>query len=158
MLTRNQRRSVLPSWQILALAVSGIIGVTIWQGTGLVLHVAGPAGLLTAVGFVALTCISVMESLSEMVMLWPVSMGLYEYVRAFVDHDLAIVIALAYWSEPIFIRPLSVEADMTTGTHGPLFSEPWLLLQQILRPTGRRFGTRRCGKRCCSISSVQYSC
>jgi yeast amino acid transporter len=93
----GKHRSILPSWQILGLAISGIIGVTIWQGNGLVLHIAGPAGLLTAVGFVGVTSISVMESLSEMIILWPVSMGLYEYVRAFVDHDLAIVIALAYW-------------------------------------------------------------
>jgi yeast amino acid transporter len=71
--------------------------VTIWQGNGLVLHVAGPAGLLTAIAFTGVTCISVMESLSEMIIQWPVAMGLYEYVRAFVDHDLAIVIALAYW-------------------------------------------------------------
>lgn len=71
--------------------------MTIWQGTGLVLHIAGPAGLLTAVAFVGVTCISVMEALSEMIILWPVAMGLYEYVRAFVDHDLAIVIGIAYW-------------------------------------------------------------
>lgn len=93
----GNHRSVLPSWQILGLAISGIIGVTIWQGNGLVLSIAGPAGLLTGVGFVGVTSICVMESLSEMIILWPVAMGLYEYVRAFVDHDLAVVIALAYW-------------------------------------------------------------
>ena len=71
--------------------------MTIWQGNGLGLSVAGPAGLLTAIGFVGVTCIAVMESLSEMIILWPVAMGFYEYVRAFVDHDLAIVVALAYW-------------------------------------------------------------
>jgi yeast amino acid transporter len=81
----------------MGLAISGIIGVTIWQGSGLVLHIAGPGGLLTAAGFVSVNCVCVMESLSEMIILWPVAMGLYEYVRAFVDHDLAIVIALAYW-------------------------------------------------------------
>ena len=96
-MTHGNDSPILPSWQILGLAVSAIIGVTIWHGAGLVLHIAGPAGLLTAVAFVGVTCISVMESLSELIILWPVAMGLYEYVRAFVDHDLAIVIALAYW-------------------------------------------------------------
>lgn len=77
--------------------------MTVWQGSGLVLHVAGPAGLLTAVAFVGFTCICVMESLGEMIMLWPVAMGLYEYVRAFVDHDLAIVMALAYWYNDLLV-------------------------------------------------------
>ena len=59
--------------------------------------IAGPGGLLIAWVVVATTAICVMEGLSEMVIMWPVSNAMVEYVKAFVDKDLAIVIGLAYW-------------------------------------------------------------
>jgi amino acid transporter len=79
------------------IAVSGIIGVTILATNGEYLRVSGPAGLLTAITFVGTTAICVMEGLSEMIVLWPVSNAMVEYVRAFVDKELALVIGFAYW-------------------------------------------------------------
>lgn len=38
-----------------------------------------------------------MTSLSELVVLWPIPNALVEYVKKFVDEDLAIVVGLAYW-------------------------------------------------------------
>ena len=37
-----------------------------------------------------------MEGLAEMIVLWPVSNAMVEYVRVFVDRDLAIVVGLSY--------------------------------------------------------------
>ena len=59
--------------------------------------IAGPGGLLIAWAFVSVTAICVMEGLSEMIIMWPVSNAMVEYVKAFVDRDLAIVVGLAYW-------------------------------------------------------------
>jgi len=61
------------------------------------LHTAGPAGLLVALLFVSVTCISMMESLGELVIMFPIPNAMAEYVRTFVDQDLAIVIGIAYW-------------------------------------------------------------
>jgi amino acid transporter len=47
--------------------------------------------------FVALTMIFVMECLAEFIVMWPVSNAMIEYVKAFLDRDLAIVIGIAYW-------------------------------------------------------------
>ena len=61
------------------------------------LRTAGPAGLLTAIACVGAIAICVLEGLSEMVVLWPVSNAMVEYVRAFVDKELATVIGITYW-------------------------------------------------------------
>ena len=61
------------------------------------MNTAGPGGLLIAWAFVSVTAICVMEGLSEMIIMWPVSNAMVEYVKAFVDRDLAIVVGLAYW-------------------------------------------------------------
>lgn len=52
---------------------------------------------MTAIAFVGINAICVMEGLGEMVVLWPVSNAMMAYVRKFVDRDLAIVVGIAYW-------------------------------------------------------------
>jgi amino acid transporter len=39
----------------------------------------------------------VMEGVCEQIVLWPISNPMIEFVRAFVDRDLAIVVGIAYW-------------------------------------------------------------
>ena len=75
----------------------GVIGVTIFSTEGEIMNIAGPAGLLVAWAYVALTSICVMEGLAELIVLWPVSNAMVEYVRVFVDRDLAIVVGISYW-------------------------------------------------------------
>ena len=78
--------------------ISGIIGgLIIFGGDGEFLRTAGPAGVMTAILYVGFNAIFVMEGLSELVVLWPVSNAMVEYVRTFVDEDLALVVGLAYW-------------------------------------------------------------
>ena len=78
--------------------ISGIIGgLIIFGGNGQFLRTAGPAGLMTAICYVGANAIFVMEGLSELIVLWPVSNAMVEYVRTFVDEDLALVVGLAYW-------------------------------------------------------------
>ena len=81
--------------------ISGILGgLIIFGGNGEYLRTAGPAGLMTAIIYVGLNAIFVMEGLSEMIVLWPVSNAMVEFVRTFIDSDLAIVVGLAYWHVP----------------------------------------------------------
>lgn len=79
------------------IGVSGVIGVTIFSSDGEIMNTAGPAGLLTALAVVAVTTICVMECIAELIIMWPVSNAMIEYVRTFVDEDLAIVVGIAYW-------------------------------------------------------------
>ncbi len=84
--------------------ISGIIGgLIIFGAHGQYLRTAGPAGLMTALLYVGFNAIFVMEGLSELIVLWPVSNAMVEYVRVFIDEDLALVVGLAYWfvTQPI---------------------------------------------------------
>ena len=88
----------LRSGQIFMIGISGILGgIIIFSTSGEVLAIAGPAGVLTAFAAMGLVAIAVMECLSEMIELWPVSNGMMEFVKQFVDPDLAVVVGIAYW-------------------------------------------------------------
>lgn len=103
------------------ITISGILGgVILFTTNGEFLHTAGPAGLLTAIVFVGVTAICVMEGISEMIVLWPVSNAMVEYVRAFVDEDLALVVGIAYWCIPLSIQ--KYQSLTCLGTPIPLSS------------------------------------
>ncbi|KAL8877304.1 MAG: hypothetical protein Q9198_004653, partial [Flavoplaca austrocitrina] len=88
----------LRSGQILMIGISAVVGgIIIFSTSGEILAIAGPAGVLTAFAVVGVITISVMEGLSEMIELWPVSNAMMEFVRAFIDEDLATVVGIAYW-------------------------------------------------------------
>ncbi|ERF68742.1 hypothetical protein EPUS_07229 [Endocarpon pusillum Z07020] len=90
-------RQELRGWQILLITMSGVIGVTIFSNGGQALEIAGPGGMLCAYCIVGLIAIAVMEGVSEMVQLFPAPNAIVEYVKAFVDADLAWVVGVAYW-------------------------------------------------------------
>jgi amino acid permease len=103
------------------ITLSGILGgVILFTTNGEFLHIAGPAGLLTAIAFVGVTAICVMEGISEMIVLWPVSNAMVEYVRAFVDKDLAPVVGIAYWCVSLSIS--EYQSLTCSGTPIPLSS------------------------------------
>ena len=77
--------------------MSSTIGVTIFSGDGLALEVAGAGGALLGFTIVGIIAICVMECISEMVQMFPAPNALIEYVRVFVDPDLAWVVGIAYW-------------------------------------------------------------
>ena len=79
------------------ITVSSVIGTGILHGDTTALEVAGPGGVLLAFAIVAVVAICTMEGVSEMVQLFRVPNALLEYVKYFVDEDLAWVVGVAYW-------------------------------------------------------------
>ena len=79
------------------ITVSGVIGVTIFYRDGEALEVAGPGCTILAFAIVGLVAICVMEGISEMIQMFPAPNAIMEFVRAFVDRDLAWVVGVAYW-------------------------------------------------------------
>ncbi len=79
------------------ITISCVIGVTIFFSDGEALEVAGPGGMLLAFGVVGIVAICVMECISEMIQMFPAPNAMMEFVRAFVDEDLAWVVGIAYW-------------------------------------------------------------
>ena len=79
------------------ITISSVIGVTVFYGDGEALEVAGPSGALLAFAIVGGVAIRVMEGISEMIQMFPTPNALMEFVRVFVDEDLAWVVGVAYW-------------------------------------------------------------
>lgn len=69
----------------------------LFDSSGEVLAIAGPGGGLLAYGLVGIGVIAVMEGIAEMIAHWPISNAMIEFVKCFVDRDLAVVIGVAYW-------------------------------------------------------------
>jgi amino acid transporter len=76
---------------------SVIIGEGIFSGDREALEVAGPGGTLVALFLVGALAICVMSCVSELVQLFPVPNAIVEYIKAFVDEDLAWCCGIAYW-------------------------------------------------------------
>ncbi|OJD38960.1 general amino acid permease [Diplodia corticola] len=87
----------LGRWQIFMIAISTIIGIGFVSRAGEILAFGGPATVLVSFALVGVVAVAVMEGISEMVVTWPVSNPLVEFVRRFVDRDFAVVVCVAYW-------------------------------------------------------------
>jgi len=80
-----------------SITIGGIIGIGFFTNAGEVLSVAGPGGTVVAFFVVGLIAFFVMEGICEMIVLWPIPNAMVEFVRTFVDEDLAVVIGVGYW-------------------------------------------------------------
>lgn len=74
-----------------------MIGVTVFYSDGKALQVAGPGGALLAFAAVGVVAICVMECVSELIQMFPTPNAIVEFIRIFVDEDLAWVIGIGYW-------------------------------------------------------------
>lgn len=86
------------------ICIGGTIGIGFSKSSGEIIAIAGPGGTLIAFIVVGIIAICVMEGICEMIVLWPISNAMIEFVRAFVDPDLAIVVGFTYWYEHIWIK------------------------------------------------------
>lgn len=82
---------------IFFIVISAVIGSGIFSNGGPAMEVAGPAGALVALVIMGVIAICVAEGLSELTQLFPAPNAIVEYVRAFVDEDLAWAVGIAYW-------------------------------------------------------------
>ncbi|KAF2140221.1 uncharacterized protein K452DRAFT_319754 [Aplosporella prunicola CBS 121167] len=104
------RRDLGP-WQIFMIVISATVGVGFFVSSGEILAFAGPGTVLVAFACVGIVAFMVMEGVSEMVMVWPVPNPMVQFVRHFVDRDLAIVVCVAYW----YTYAISMSAVIATS-------------------------------------------
>ncbi|KAK3377587.1 amino acid permease-domain-containing protein [Podospora didyma] len=83
--------------QIFFIVISAVIGTGVFSGNGEALYLSGPVGLLLDVIALGVLTLCVGETVSELVQVWAVPNAVYEYVAAFVDRDIAWVVAILYW-------------------------------------------------------------
>ena len=76
---------------------SGVLGIGFYTRSGIILRAAGPLALFLAFFILTALAWGVMQCITEMLSIWPVPGALVEFVRAFVDEDLATTVGIAYW-------------------------------------------------------------
>lgn len=62
------------------------------------LRTAGPLGVLLSFIFLTVLAWGVMHFITDIISIWPVRGALVDFVRYFVDEDLALTVGAAYWS------------------------------------------------------------
>ena len=76
---------------------SGVLGIGFYTRSGIILRQAGPLALFLAFSILTTLAWGVMQCITEMLSIWPVPGALVEFVRAFLDEDLATTVGIAYW-------------------------------------------------------------
>jgi yeast amino acid transporter len=79
------------------ICIGGTVGIGFAKSSGEIIAIAGPGGTLIAFLVVGIVAVCVMEGICEMINLWPISNAMIEFVRVFVDPDLAVVVGFTYW-------------------------------------------------------------
>jgi amino acid permease len=74
-----------------------VIGTGVFTDNGQVLALAGPLGMLVGVVSLGLVAFCVGDTVSEFVQVFPAPNGIFEYIHAFVDEELAWVVTICYW-------------------------------------------------------------
>ena len=89
-------KRALKNRHISLLALGGIIGPGCLIGAGNALNKGGPLALLLGFGIIGLVCFSIMESIGELVTLYPSGGGFITLARRFHSEGLSAVSGYAY--------------------------------------------------------------
>ncbi len=92
------------------------------DNSGEILQIAWPVGGLVAYLIVGVAVICIMEGIAEMIGHWPIANAMVEFVKAFVDKDLAIVVGLAYWYLFTTASYISVYAEQSRYAYAISFA------------------------------------
>ncbi|OTA59608.1 hypothetical protein K449DRAFT_423799 [Hypoxylon sp. EC38] len=79
------------------IAFGGVVGASIWYGTGSAISYSGPVGALICFLIIGVDVFFVMQSLGEMSTLFPVQGAFIELAGRFVDPALAFSLGVNYW-------------------------------------------------------------
>jgi len=108
----------LRSYHIFMIGISVTVGIGFFANAGEILAIAGPGGVFLSFGVVGFVACMVMEGICEMLVNWAIPNPMVEFVRVFVDRDLAIVVGFAYWYGCAEEHACTI-TDRLTGTPMP---------------------------------------
>lgn len=79
------------------IAFGGVVGASIWYGTGSAISYSGPVGALVCFLIIGIDVFFVMQSLGEMSTLFPIQGAFIELAGRFVDPALAFALGVNYF-------------------------------------------------------------
>jgi amino acid permease len=87
----------LKGYHIFFISVSGILGIGLYVRSANMLRLGGPGAVIVPFIILGLLAWMVMQCISEMLLIWPVSGALRLFVQKFVDRELGYAVSVAYW-------------------------------------------------------------
>ncbi|KAH8886267.1 amino acid permease [Thozetella sp. PMI_491] len=87
----------LKNRHLVMISFGGVVGASIWYGTGFAVAYSGPVGALICFFIVGVDVYFVMQCLGEMSTLYPIPGGFIELAGRFVDPALAFSVGYNYW-------------------------------------------------------------
>jgi amino acid transporter len=82
------------------ITINGTLGVGLYWRGGHILRVGGPLAMILAFLINGVLAWGVMQSITEMLCIWPIPGALDLYVSEFVEPELGIAVGIAYWYIP----------------------------------------------------------
>lgn len=98
------------------ITLNGTLGTGLYWGASKVLSLGGPIAVVAAFSAAGILAWTVMQGVSEMLMIWRIRGAIPRFVAEFVDQDLGIAVGIAYWSAnpPFPLLPASSHNILST--------------------------------------------
>ncbi|KAK3636647.1 hypothetical protein LTR22_018613 [Elasticomyces elasticus] len=93
----TQVKRALKGYHIFFISVSGTLGIGLYVRSANMLRIGGPGAVLVPFALLGILAWMVMQCISEMLLIWPISGALRLFVEKFVDKELGTAVAVAYW-------------------------------------------------------------
>ncbi|KAI0199753.1 amino acid permease/ SLC12A domain-containing protein [Astrocystis sublimbata] len=120
----------LKSRHLQMIAFGGVVGASIWYGTGTAVAYSGPLGALISFLIVGVDVFFVMQSLGEMATLFPVQGAFIELAGRFVDPAVGFSLGWNYWYT--WVTNIAIDYNNISLILGfwstPIPSYGWILL------------------------------
>lgn len=97
---------------MIMISFGGVVGASIWYGTGFTIAYSGPVGALICFLIMGINVFFVMQCVGEMSTLFPVQGGFLELAARFGDPSLAFSLGYNYW----YLWVCNVAGDLNTSS------------------------------------------
>lgn len=143
----------LKGYHIFFISVSGILGIGLYVRSANMLRIGGPEAVLVSFLILGVLAWMVMQCISEMLLIWPVSGALRLFVQKFVDRELGYAVSVAYWftysmSFAALISATAGEARVwpTVNNHPAVQAIVFFTLGWVVLLIFNMFGVRNYGR------------
>ena len=104
----------LKSRHLQMIAIGGAIGTGLFVGSGTALRTAGPAGILIGWGLTGTMIYSMVMSLGELSVVFPISGGFTTFATRFIDESFGFANNINYMLQWLVVLPLEIVAASIT--------------------------------------------
>jgi len=80
------------------ITINGTLGTGLYMRSGQIIQLGGPIAVIISFVGLGILVWAVMQSMTELLCLWPIPGALPLFVRKFVDEELGIAVGVTYWS------------------------------------------------------------